>query len=639
MPHLRSWPHPARRAAFLAFLFVWILAAVPAWAQDAAAKPIQLTVDLTAAQARVFHATLSIPASPGPLTLLYPKWIPGEHGPTGPISDLAGIKISAAGKTLAWQRDLADMFVFRVTVPAGADSVQVELDYLSPVSTGQFSAGPNATSKLAVLSWNTLLLYPQGQPAAAIRFSPALRLPKGWRYGTSLRIAAETDSEVRFSDTSLEMLVDSPVIAGEYFRNITLSSGSGPVHYLHMAGDSPSGIEMPEKLQAAYRQLVNEAYALFGARHFTSYHFLYALSDNVASFGLEHHESSDNRVPAKTLSDASLHLKAADLLPHEFVHSWNGKYRRPAGLSTPDYQATMTSDLLWVYEGLTQYLGEVLAARSGVITAEQSRERIARVAGYLDHQAGRAWRPLVDTAVTAQLLYGARSDGDSWRRSVDFYDEGTLVWLDADVTIRQQTQGRKSLDDFCRRFHGAPESGPMVKPYTLDEIVATLNEIAPYDWRGFFETRVYRVAPRAPLGGIENGGWKLVYNEQPNAMVRASEASDENADLRYSLGMTVKSTGVVADAAPGMPAARAGLGAGMKIIAVNSRPWSLENLREAVQASRGGAPPIELQLANGEYVFTTRVDYSGGERQPHLERDASKTDWLSEILKSRTARP
>jgi len=635
-------------AALVAFL----LLAVSVPAKDT--PPIRIRVDLREAPRHIFHAQLEIPAVPGPLTLFYPQWIPGEHGPTGPIADLTGLKLTSAGKPLVWRRDAVNMYAFHCEVPAGADSVEVSLDYLSPGNAEGFSGSPAATAQLAVLEWNLVLLYPQGRPSDELTYVATLRLPAGWKFGTALEVARESADGVEFRAVTLTTLVDSPVIAGAYFRGVPLSHGQTPEHRLDLAGDSAAAVTISPQQVASYAQLVAEAGALFGARHYGHYDFLLALSDHVNSFGLEHHQSSDNRAPERMLLDPNLQVIFADLLPHEFVHSWNGKYRRPRGLLSPDYQQPMRGELLWVYEGLTEYLGEVLAARSGLLTPELYREILAWVAAYLDQRPGRTWRPLEDTAVAAQVLYNARDEWASWRRSVDFYDESNLIWLEADAIIRRESQGRRSLDDFCRRFHGASAGGDAaaaassafrspVVPYTFDDVVAAMNEIAPYDWRNFFLARLDSTAPHAPLGGLEGSGWRLVFSETPNERLHAAEEARNFVNVQFSLGVIVKRDnsdkdgGRILDVIPGSPAAQAGVAPGLTLVAVNGRHWSPDVLRAAVRDAKGGSEPIELLLENAGYYKTYRVDYHGGERYPHLERDASRPDLLGQIIHPRAS--
>jgi predicted metalloprotease with PDZ domain len=402
---------------------------------------------------------------------------------------------------------------------------------------------------------------------------------------------------------------------------------------LHLAGDSDRAIEISPGQLESYKNLVVEAGALFGSRHYANYHFLLTLSDHVASFGLEHHESSDNRIGERSLVDDSARKVEASLLTHEFMHSWNGKFRRPESLVTSDFAQPMKGDLLWVYEGLTQYLGEVLVPRIGLYTAGEFRERLAMVAAELDRRSGRTWRPLADTAVAAQLLYDARADYADYRRGVDFYDEGTLIWLEADVLIRQLSKGTKSLNDFCRAWAGGPGGAPAVKPYTFDDVAATLNSVQSYDWANFLRTRLQSTEPHAPLGGIENAGWRLVYNSTRSELWKDFEELRKEIDLTYSIGLLAKEDGTVDDVAVGGPAQKAGVTPADKIIAVNNRQFSPTILREAVQRTATSAQTVELLVKNGEYYSTHRVIYQGGERYPHLVRDPDKPDLLSEIIK------
>jgi len=585
-------------------------------------------VDATDAPRKIIHARLEIPASPGPLTLVYPKWLPGDHAPTGPITDLTGLKMHAAGQDVAWHRDPEDMYAFKLEVPAGAASLQVALDYLLPAG-----GDSSASDKLADICWNEVLLYPKGAKARDVQFSPALRLPDGWQFGTALPPITQLGNAIQFGIVSLESLVDSPVVAGAYFRTVDLSPGAAPPHFLHMAADSAAALELKPEDARRFARLVPETGALFGARHYRSYHFLLTLSDHVAHFGLEHHESSDDRVPEKYLIDADLLKSQATLLPHEMVHSWNGKYRRPVGLATPDFQQPMDDELLWVYEGLTDYLDGVLATRCGLWTEDDYRQRLAIDAARLDHEPGRTWRPLIDTAVAAQLLYSAPKAGSAWRRGVDFYPEGALIWLEADTLIRQETGGRRSLDDFCKRSFGGESGSPRVVTYTLDDVVNALNGIAPHDWRGFFQSRVYVTTPRAPLGGIENAGWRLGYTNTPTPMLKSMETAKKYTDLRYSLGLTLKEDGAVQDVIPGSPAAKAGVAPAMNILAVNGRRWTADRLHTAIQVASTNTAPIELLVENDDYFKTCKLDYPQGDKYPCLQRDPSKPDLLAHILK------
>jgi predicted metalloprotease with PDZ domain len=601
---------------------------------------ITLAVDASEAPRKIFHAQLVIPAKPGTLTLYYPKWLPGEHGPTGPIADLTGLKFTASGKTLKWRRDLLDGFTFHVEVPAGENAVTANLDYASPASAEPgYSAGMSATEKLYVVSWNTLLLYPAGYTSDQLTYTASLRLPPGWKFGTSLRVVnanANADNEIHFASVSLTMLVDGPVLAGQYMKVVPLTApDENPPAELDLAADSSAALEAPEELWGHYRNLVKQAGLLFGARHYTNYHFLLTLSDHVAQFGLEHHESNDSRVDERSLIEEDGRKLTAGLLPHEYVHSWNGKYRRPADLATPDYEQPMQTDLLWVYEGLTSYLGDMLAARSGERTPSLARDELAHIAADLDHRSGRVWRNLQDTADGVPSMQDAPRAWSDYRRGLDYYDEDVLNWLGADVIVRRESKGKKSLDDFCKLFYGAPGGPPTVKPYTFDDVVNTLNQVVAYDWRGFWTDRLSNYGPGAPLAGVQGSGWKLVYDEYPSDLDHARDGDKKSIHARYTLGMFADSEGVVRDTVEGMMSAKAGIGPGMKIIAVNGRHFTADAWHDAIRAAKTNPAPIELIVENTDYFRVVKLDYHGGEKYPHLVRDESKPDVLTEIYRAK----
>jgi predicted metalloprotease with PDZ domain len=597
------------------------------------AAPMILRVDATSVASNVYHAHLNIPASPGAMTLFYPKWIPGEHGPTGPINGLAGLRITANGQAVTWLRDPVEMFAFNVDVPAGATSLDVDLDFLAPAPGANFTAGASTTPRLAILSWNTVLLYPRGVASDSLQVDASLRIPAGWQYATALEPRGRTGDEIQFEPASLSRLIDSPVQLGLTLRKIDLVSHSPLRHTLNLLSESAEATVTPDDFPTQYGRLVDEATALFGANHYRHYDWLLALSDAVAHFGLEHHESSDDRTNESVLREDTSRKWVSTLMAHEFVHSWNGKYRRPAGLATGNYDKPMTGELLWVYEGLTQYLGDLLPVRSGILTQEDYRENLAETAANMTQHVGRTWRPLLDTAVAAQLLYEAPNASTNWRRSVDYYPEGELLWLDADMTIRSLTNGKRSLDDFCRAFYGGESGHPDLKPYTFDDIVAALNSVAPYDWRGFLNQRLNSMAPAPPLGGIEQAGWQLIYNDKPNTALQYQEGRSKGADLNASLGITVNDNGSIGDVVPNSIAAKAGLAPGSRIIAINGRAYSTARLRDVLKASAKATTPIEIIARNGDFFTTASIDYHGGERYPHLERVTSKADRMEALTK------
>jgi predicted metalloprotease with PDZ domain len=606
----------------------------------AGAQSIHLFVDLSDAPRNIYHSRLTIPVKPGPLTLVYPKWIPGNHRPAGPIANVTGVKMEAAGQTLAWQRDPVDMYAFHVDVPAGATELQVSLDTIT--NDGSAGAtGPAATTNVLDLNWNQVLLYPQGASSDEVQVTASVNMPSyEWSFGTALPLGIVITSGrtvvANFKPISLTTLVDSPLIAGDHYRRIELTKpGEMPAHVIDMVSESEAGLAMTPADEAAYRKLVAETGALFGARHYLEYHFLLTLSDEAGHHGVEHHQSSDNSVGERTLLDSDPHLMDAGLLPHEFTHSWNGKYRRPAGLATRNYQDPMVGDLLWVYEGLTEYLGNVLTVRSGLWSPEEYREALAETAAMLDYRAGRTWRPLEDTARSVQILRLQGPEWRNWRRGLDYYPEGELIWLEVDTTIRQQSHGQKSLDDFCRLFHGGESGPPKVVPYTFDDVVRALNQVTPYDWAGLLRERVNSTQAGAPLGGIGRGGWRVVYNDQPNLFIHTEEKLDKLVDAAYSLGFVVKEDGQLLDVVHGSPAYAAGIGPGMMLVAINGRAWSKDVLQDALRASKDSQQPIDLLMENAKVFKTYSIAYHDGIRNPHLER-IEGADLLGGILQPLT---
>lgn len=604
-----------------------VVAAVSAIAQSTIHE--QLSVDATDAPRNILHAIVTIPTASGPLTLVYPKWIPGNHRPTGPIQNLTGLHIKALGQELAWQRDVEDMYAIHLQVPAGAKELQASFDTITYNEKRSL-----ASSKVLDLLWNQLVLYPQGATTDSVQVTASVRLPEGWKFGTALSPTRVSGTAAEFETVNLTRLVDSPLVAGQYYRHVQLSGpGEKPVHVIDMVGESQEALEITDRDLASYKQLVAETGKLFGARHYEKYHFLWILSDMTAHHGLEHHESSDNGSAEDVFDNPNSHNLEADLLPHEFVHSWNGKYRRPAGLLTPNYQQPMHGDLLWVYEGMTDYWGNILAARTGLRSPDEFRENLAYTAAMLDHRAGRAWRPLQDTATSVQTLFAGVPEWQNWRRSADYYPEGYLLWLEVDSLIRRQTGGKKSLNDFCRIFFGGQSGPATVVTYKFEDVVAALNQVTPYDWTRLLRDRLDSKSAHAPMGGIENGGWKLIYNGQKNATMAAAEKDSESLDLSFSLGITVTKKGEVRDVIPGMPAYAGGLAPGMKIIAVNGRKWSKDIMRIALRFGMHSQQPLALLCENAEYYNTYNVDYHGGEKYPHLVRTDGQPDVLTEIIK------
>jgi predicted metalloprotease with PDZ domain len=605
-------------------------------AASAQSTPIKLSVDLTDAPRKILHATETLPVQSGSMTLVYPEWIPGEHGPTGPIVNQVGFIITTpSGDPVKWERDLVDMFSYHITVPAGVTQLNIKMDFLT-TGGAQFTAGGSTSANLALLSWNTLLVYPAGKNAADVTVAPSIKIPADWKFGTALdSFGSDKPGSTEFKTVTLEQLIDSPVLAGRWFREVELAPEVTPKHYLDMAGDGPENIALSQEHIDEFSKLIRESGALYKSHHYGSYHFLVTLSDQVAHFGLEHHQSSDDRVPEKTFTDEGSFAEQGDLLPHEFTHSWNGKYRRPAGLATPNYQEPMKGDLLWVYEGLTDYLGGVLAARSGIWSASTYRDRMATIQADLDDaRPGRTWRDLQDTASAAQILYAVGGPYDNWRRNVDYYSEGDLLWMEIDATIRQKTDGKKSVNDFVAAFHGlGGNTPPKVVPYTFDDVVAGLNAVVANDWPAFLHKRLDSNELHAPeMPGLNAlSGYKLIYTDKPNYWSTLEESDGLNA--RYSLGFTVGSGGNIGDVIIGSVADKAGLAPGFQIIAVDGRAFTPALLRAAIKNTTALVnTPIELIVANTGYFKTISMNYHGGERYPQLERVADAPDRLDDIL-------
>jgi len=611
-------------------------AAVPASAQK---PPIQITADLTDAPRKLYHADVDLPVTAGPLTLTTPKWIPGNHRPTGPVDSITGVVFTVAGKPIVWRRDAVDLFQFHLTIPEGATTLHAHLDC---IVTGRIS------QKLAVLEWEKLLLYPANTPVRDIPVQPSLKVPAGWGIGTALSPievgsypVPAAGSITHYAATNVEQLEDSPVIAGQYFHEFALAPTITPKHFIDVVSDFPEDSNLRPSVLAALNNLVREADALYASHHYNVYHFLLTLSDVAGGEGLEHGQSSDNGVGEKGFADDAHQLSEADLLPHEFTHSWNGKYRRPAGLYQPDFATAQQGALLWVYEGMTHYLGNVLAARSGLKNQAQYRDMLAMSAANLDYKPGRQWRPTEDTDVAASILRGGNPAWSNWKRGQDYYQEGELLWLDADTLIRKFTQNKKSLDDFQKIFLAkGGNTGPLIVTYTFDELVQDLNAVVPYDWATFLHDRVDKINPRADLAGIERGGYKLVYKDKPNpserTMASAGGRRAAGVDCWYSIGLRIAADGGIADVRWNGPADKARLAPGEKLIAVNGQIFSPEVLREAIRASKGNTEPIHLIVQADSFVSNSDIEYHDGERHPALERVDGTPAYLDDITKALT---
>ena len=627
---MRSFALRFSSIAVFFFAATYTLPAQP----DPAALEITISVDASQAPSKILRAHLTIPVSPGALTLYYPKWIPGAHAPLGPISNLTGLKFTANGAAVSWKRDLRDVFAFHLDVPAGAKQLEVDLEYLEPTGLGGTTNG-FASDKLMAFYWNQVVLYPAGFTADKVVFKPALTLPAGWKFGTALPVASQSGAQIRFQPAALDRLVDSPLIAGEYYRVIDITPPGEPVHHeIDIIADGPAALEMPPDISKGLTNLVAESGKLFGARHYREYHFLLTLSEFTVHFGLEHHESNDSRLSERVLLSPGGAREVGGLLAHEFAHSWSGKFRRPKDLATPDFQAPMETDLLWVYEGNTSYLGDLLAARSGLWTPADYRQALASYAANLGPgRPGRTWRPVQDTASAVSGTFGGGPPAAgwvNWRRGSDYYEEGELLWLEAANIVHDRSHGQKSFEDFFHLFYGGPNNGPEVKTYTFEELVQTLNQVAPYDWAAFWNDRLNSLRPEAPAGGITAGGWKVVFNSEPLPGGRISRGITSTT---FGMGLSLAPDGTVTDTIHGGLAFQAGIAPGMKVIGVNGRLFTPDFLTDAVRAAASTTAPIQLLVVDDDYYKLCAIDYHGGERYPHLVRDAEKPDYLGELLK------
>jgi predicted metalloprotease with PDZ domain len=601
---------------------------------------LTLQVDATDIDRRIFRVKETVPVRPGPLTLLYPRWLPGNHGPTGVIAQLAGLKISAAGAPVAWKRDPLDAHAFALVVPAGVSALEIEFQSLSPVSND--NGRVVMTPEMLNVQWNAVLLYPAGHDDSRIAVKPALRVPAGWKFGTALEVASTPSGAlIDFKPVSVETLIDSPVFAGKHFQRLDLdpdgaAAGRTPV-FLNVMADVPSELVITPEQLAAHRALVTQADRLFGTRHFAHYDFLFSISDNLGWIGLEHHQSSENGVPPGYFAEWAKTSAGRDLLPHEYTHSWNGKFRRPADLLTPNTNTPMQDSLLWMYEGQTQYWGNVLAARAGLMPLAEAIDNIADVAATLDSRAGRTWRNLQDTTNEAVMRpRDERHVWQDWQRQQDYYDEMVLVWLEADMLIREASGGARSLDDFARAFFGV-EPG-RVKPlaYTFADAVAALNQIEPHDWARFLRERLDTNQPGAPLKGLARAGWRLAWSEEPSAYTKGLGEQRKFDDFSYSLGFNVGKRDMLDNVRWGGPAFNAGLTTAAQLIAVDGRAYKADRLKSAITAAKTSKAPIALLVKDGEVYKTVAISWSGGLRYPKLERIDGTEDRLTKVL---TARP
>ncbi|HLI62006.1 MAG TPA: hypothetical protein VKV05_01310 [Terriglobales bacterium] len=590
---------------------------------------ITLMVDATNVNDRIFEVRETIPVKPGELTLLYPSWIPGTHSPSNPVGNLAGLVITANGQRIAWVRDKVDMHAFHIDVPQGTSTVEASFQYLGPLDPKR----GRISNQFADVTWKSALLYPAGYFSRDIKFAPSIRLPEGWKFACALDVASQNGNLVQFKETTLNTLVDSPLYAGINYKRIDISSGPDNPVFLDIFADKPADMEVPPQVLQYHKNLVIQAQKLFHSHHYQHYDFLFTVSDTIGGEGLEHHQSSEDGARANYFTDWAGSVGVSALLPHEYTHSWNGKFRRPADLWTPNFNVPMRNSLLWVYEGLTDYYGNVLTARSGMRTAEQARDVWAGYAANFEAGAGRTWRSLEDT--TNQPIISAhgiqRQEWPSWQRSFDYYPESDLIWLDADTKIRELSNGKKSLDDFAKLFYGIDNGSYVTVTYTFDDLVKALNSVQPYDWAGFFRERVYDVDPHVPENGFTQGGYKLVYNDTEPEWLKHADKSRPTS-FATSLGFSVNQYGNLDQVWWNSLAYKAGITPDMQLEAVNDQKFTVEKLREAVLAAEKSKAPIKLLLKRGDEFMTVPLDYHDGLRYPHLERVQGTPDRLDAVI-------
>ena len=610
-----------------------VLACGVYFSAPARASDLELRLDAREVGRNHVHTELKVAVHPGPLTLAFAKWIPGEHGPNGPLDSVIGLEIRAGGRILAWQRDPLDLYSLQLTVPRGASRLDIALDTGLPTEGQTFTSGQTSSARLAIINWNEFLLYPKGVDAEQLSVEASLVAPAGWTVQGALGMSPGVEGAVTLETCSLARLVDSPVQIGQFAKLVEVR-GSDPAPQLHhrlsLMADDESALELPEDFARDYGHLVAEAGALFGSRPYRHYTWLVSLSNHVAHFGLEHHESSDNRVGEGILDTPELRMELAGLLAHEYVHSWNGKYRRPRGLLSPDFQQPMDGSLLWVYEGMTNLLGFVLPTRAGLITQAYFRDHLAAAASALELEVGARWRPLADTVAAAQLRRS--SVWQSSRRSTDYYSASDFLWLDVDAELRARTGDRATLDDFVRRFAAAPNGTPLVRPYVEQDIYDTLAAIAPGDWRAFVRRHLDQTGTVAMLGALGRTGWKLGYTAERNASNTTDDRRRQTTNRLASIGLFIDADNRILDLIEDRAAARAGAGPGMKLIAVNGQRYSAIVLDDAIVAAQKSHQPIALLVEKADYYSTLNVEYYDGPRFPHLIRIDGRPDNLTATL-------
>jgi predicted metalloprotease with PDZ domain len=618
-------------------LFRLLVAITTFYSTLVCAQPMQLEVDASNLQQRIFAVKQIITLAPyvknNQITLYYPKWIPGEHGPSGPLFNLVGLTVSVDGKRTAWKRDELEPFAFVIDLPSGAKQLEAKFEQVSAIGAGGRADPVIMTPKVLGLVWNRLVLYPAGKPTTQIEVSASALLPEGWQVAGALPVQSNRNNRYQFKTVSVDTLIDSPTYAGKNVRRELLEDGPRPAMLNIFADDAKSLEAKPDHI-TAHKNLVTQATKLFNSRHYNQYQFLLVLSEEFSGKGLEHGESSENAVDPSYFTDWDKRWLVRDLLPHEFVHSWNGKFRRPTGLLREDFHTPFRNELLWVYEGQTQYWGWVLAARSGLYSQEQSRDVLAQTAAYLDARAGRVWRNLQDTVNSPLLGRGVGNAWGSYSRGADYYDEMVLNWLAADSLIREKTNGTASLDTFAKNFFGVEDGRTTPLPYELTDVVAALNQVLPNDWQTWLRQRLDTNDAPAPLDGLERVGWRLTFTNEPTDAYKQREREGAS-NLSYSLGLSLSKDGAITNVVWGSPAFKAGLANGVRVIAVGNLAYKAELLKDAITLAAKDKKPLQLLVRRGDEYVTISMNYTDGLRYPKLVRIDGKPDLLTAILTAR----
>lgn len=592
-------------------------------------NPETLVLDASTAGRGFATSTMQIPVRPGPFTFVYPRWIPGYHAPHNPLADMSQLKVSANGQPLAWHRDPVDMYAFHVTVPHGVHSIQVQFTVL-------FNGGESkrASPNVAVISWTRVLVYQNDINYHDYYLKASVILPDGWDYGTALTTASHSGQRVDFAEEPLTYVGDSPLDIGRYCRKVLLWQQGDAHMWLDMFADAPQDLDVPAGILDAYKNVAPQALALYGSRHWHDYTALLSLSDQITFEGVEHHQSSDNRAPADFMTNPQEQYVGGDLITHEFSHSWNGKYRRPWDLTTDNYQIPQRTDLLWVYEGMNQYLGDLLSFRAGIRKPSDYPQYLAALYSQMANEPGRDTEPLIDLTTGAPYFYDlARGEYPSIRRTAgDFYAEGELLWLDVDTLIREKTHGRKSLDTFLHLYSEPALTGPITKTYTRADIEHLLNEVVPYDWHAFFQRHVYEIAKLPPTGELARAGWRIEYTSKPNPFLKAEDALFHRNEQWLTYGFDIDKTGVLTDVREGSPAWQAGMAPGMKLEAIDGQSFTPKVLDYYLGQAQQKQQPTRFTVSQDGWFHTIPVSYFGGPRYPQLVRIPGTKNMLAKIM-------